>query len=103
MTPSKIERAEGGWQPIETAPKPHDWLRAKIGPCLIGCWNPQLDPDTGEPYGNGEWVWVHVAKLTHDGWRVWSQGFAGLHGMGTFPLHNSATHWMPLSDLGELA
>lgn len=82
-----------GWRLIETAPK--DWLRNFTGRCLIGCWHEPLDED-GEPIGVGDWAWVHVANLSHDGWHVGTYGFRGVHGFASFPLHGNATHWMPL-------
>lgn len=84
---------EQGWQPIETAPK--DWLRNTIGRCLIGHWYEPKDEE-GEPDGEGQWLWVHVANLSSNAWHVGTYGFAGVHGFASFPLHDNATHWMPL-------
>jgi hypothetical protein len=83
------------WQPIETAPKPADWMKFR-GLALVGCWSVPRDEEAGEPAGLGQWVWVQVATLTSNGWHVWSSGFKGLHGTCTFPLNGNATHWAPL-------
>lgn len=91
---SPTDNSQQGWQDIATAPKPSDWLR-NPGRFLIGCWNPQIDED-GEPYGEGEWAWIHVASLSPNGWLVGTGGFAGVHGYASFPLSGNATHWQPL-------
>lgn len=83
------------WQPIETAPKPADWLKySSYARFLVGHWFQPAD-EFGEPSDDGSWAWVQVVSLTSSGWHVWSS-FKGWHGTATIPVHDNATHWMPL-------
>ncbi|WLS01697.1 DUF551 domain-containing protein [Shinella oryzae] len=83
------------WQPIETAPKPADWLKYySYERFLVGHWFQPVD-EYGEPSSAGSWAWVQVVSLTSSGWHVWSS-FKGWHGTVTIPVHDNATHWMPL-------
>lgn len=102
LKPSEVlsEAAErGGWQPIEAAPKPHEWLKPdNTGRFLLALLREHRDED-GEPTGETTLLWAHVAYLTASGWMVSSSGFRGLHGNCSFPLYDNATHWMRLPPL----
>lgn len=89
------------WLPIKTAPTKADWLSRRLyDRAMVGNWHQPTDED-GKPYVPGQWSWVQVVSLTSSGWHVWSSGFAGWHGTATFPVHNNATHWMPLPPLSQ--
>lgn len=85
------------WQPIETAPKPRVWLNYVGRRYLVALFHQARDED-GEPDGELEMLWAHVAYLSADGWMVSSSGFRGVHGNASFPLGKNATHWQPLPE-----
>jgi len=80
-----------GWQPIATLGSTHRILHNEI---VVGNFYQPTDED-GEPVGEMEISWAHVAYPTASGWRVGTGGFVGVHGFASFPLVE-ATHWMPL-------
>lgn len=86
------------WAPIETAPK--DWRRAGGSFLIARIWQPTSED--GEPDGEPEIAWAHVAYLSASGWMVATNGFKGVHGYASFPL-GDATHWMPLPAPPDLA
>lgn len=57
--------------------------------------------EEGEPSGEPQIAWAHVAYPTSDGWQVGTGGFKGVHGFASFAVH-AATHWMRLPEADEI-
>lgn len=82
------------WRSIETAPKPHEWLRRPPGEMFVLAKFSTPVDEEGEAI-DPELVWSHVAYLTANGFMLPTRGMAGTHGYASFLL-SPATHWMPL-------
>lgn len=85
----------GKWQPIETAPNAHDWMKYHgLHSFIVAQFGQRTDEDGGDG-GEPEMVWAQVVYLSSSGWMLNSHGFAGVHGNASFPIANGS-HWMVL-------
>lgn len=87
----------GGWQLIETAPKPTHWLSEQGGSRYLLAKFCQPTDEDGERTGDLEMVWAAVAYLSVRGWMMPTNSIAHTSGYGGFLLRDDATHWMLLS------
>lgn len=84
--------------PIETAPKPSEWLRHASMKALVACITPSYEENDceGEPSGPLKVRWAQVVTLCSSGWMVNTYGWAGINGHAEFRV-DGATHWMPVA------
>jgi hypothetical protein len=89
------------WLPIETAPKPHEWLNHSGSFLLAKIWQ-SLD-ENGDADGDPEIIWSAVLYLTASGWMLPTSSVSGAHGYASFRVRDDATHWMPLPPAPDAA
>jgi hypothetical protein len=96
----KLARA-AEWRTIESAPKPHEWLKHGGSFLLAKIWQ-SLD-ENGDADGDPEIIWSAVLYLTASGWMLPTSSVSGAHGYASFRVRDDATHWMPLPDPPQAA
>jgi len=85
-----------GWRPIDTAPKPSDWMRQKPYARFVVARFYKITDEGSTEIDEWHQSWVQAASLSFDGWYLDLAGVPGMHGSASFKLRDDATHWMPL-------
>lgn len=90
-----------GWLPIESAPKPHEWLKQRpYARFAIAKFYKVHDAD-GIEIDEWHMAWMHIASLSSDGFRLETSGIQNINGSASFLLRSDATHYMPVPGTPE--
>ena len=99
MTPAKIERAEGGWRPIESAPLDGSDIQARIpgnGSDNVIAWQDDAFRNgSNEPCGG----WAFTTEQEPP--ECWTDGVCWSVNEGGVP-SVQPTHWKPLPETDQV-